>query len=874
MKSRKYTCQYGGSSTPVVIEKGEVARDNQGNLVKVSPYAPSHSESHLVTPFGIQKVPSGKGGVLTHNLESVLSDSQSQINAGDRDNNVKDEVIKITPAEARKIGESMGLKVNVSSSISPTKLFETLRTFRDAAAKKFTLSDKNKNQQGKAFESAQQVNAIQQRQLPSDDQLYDHVFSIQEGAKSMSNIDFDDTEHAKHGIYIKPSHRGRFTAYKERTGKTTEEALHSKDPHVRKMAQFAQNAKHWNHKQHGGLSIDGYKNDSDDRFNDYNIIPSNSITMENVDQPLMLYGDGGEVVYAEPGQDYVLPNSQSVLEIPIAQQGYNPVQEQQRYNQFFPKTLRDKVNAVKELYQKKYPKDKKGLATIDKYNEGHVLTEPDDFDGSTFARNFPRFDSDYQQYQQKLLSIPNDQVVEMVRSSKNPVSFMFSKFPDQFTKWDAIQLGRKVKADQEKYTFQQGGSPRKWYPADIADNKEWLSHHGTSSSHIGTKAAKELWPGNPTMVGAPGTYKTPVPDTLPEHTLAPVTVTAKRLSNTGSTGTGKKFVPSSKRTVEVVKPGIVGHNALDPYSLLPSPENEGPYPVLAVDKPTTSIPVSRLEAAINDLPTQIPDRGVDESDLTYTPIRQESPVPAENPFKIDKGQLLPETLMALDALNRQPGYLQHLYEPDLQLEKLNSTGTRQALVNTYRAANNNIQDPHTQIGRAQGVQQYTNLLNALSNLNSQYDNQNTAIENQQRQYNSQLHQNTDQFNMGQNDQYYQRDLASKEAQRQQLFTALNSAVAKTAQAKQEERNYNLFKSTYAPKYRVKRDGTLEFDSSSAPVQFDTDGIIATPVSNQGKRKTTTTLDKNGQIKETKIEQDELNMLNQLRRQKGLPLISL
>jgi hypothetical protein len=54
----------------------------------------------------------------------------------------------------------------------------------------------------------------------------------------------------KSGIHIKPSHEGRFTAYKERTGKTTEEALHSPDPHVRQMANFARNAKGFNHSKH------------------------------------------------------------------------------------------------------------------------------------------------------------------------------------------------------------------------------------------------------------------------------------------------------------------------------------------------------------------------------------------------------------------------------------------------------------------------------------------------------------------------------------------------------------------------------------------------------------------------------------------------
>lgn len=53
-------------------------------------------------------------------------------------------------------------------------------------------------------------------------------------------------------INIKKSHRGRFTAYKKRTGKTTEEALHSKNKHVRAMARFAKASRKWAKKSRGG----------------------------------------------------------------------------------------------------------------------------------------------------------------------------------------------------------------------------------------------------------------------------------------------------------------------------------------------------------------------------------------------------------------------------------------------------------------------------------------------------------------------------------------------------------------------------------------------------------------------------------------------
>lgn len=51
----------------------------------------------------------------------------------------------------------------------------------------------------------------------------------------------------KKPIMIKKANRGKFNALKKRTGKSTEELTHSKNPLTRKRAVFAQNAKKWNH---------------------------------------------------------------------------------------------------------------------------------------------------------------------------------------------------------------------------------------------------------------------------------------------------------------------------------------------------------------------------------------------------------------------------------------------------------------------------------------------------------------------------------------------------------------------------------------------------------------------------------------------------
>lgn len=51
---------------------------------------------------------------------------------------------------------------------------------------------------------------------------------------------------SEEGIHIDPENKGKFTATKKRTGKSTEELTHSKNPLTRKRANFAMMAKrHW-----------------------------------------------------------------------------------------------------------------------------------------------------------------------------------------------------------------------------------------------------------------------------------------------------------------------------------------------------------------------------------------------------------------------------------------------------------------------------------------------------------------------------------------------------------------------------------------------------------------------------------------------------
>lgn len=70
----------------------------------------------------------------------------------------------------------------------------------------------------------------------------------------------------------------------------------------------------------GGYSTQGYKSNSPDKNNPYNIIPSGDITMQGVNHPILGIDNTGFQQLMMPGQDYKFKGNK-VLEIPIKQSG-------------------------------------------------------------------------------------------------------------------------------------------------------------------------------------------------------------------------------------------------------------------------------------------------------------------------------------------------------------------------------------------------------------------------------------------------------------------------------------------------------------------------------------------------------------------------
>lgn len=82
--------------------------------------------------------------------------------------------------------------------------------------------------------------------MKKDDPTLDHDDMLTR--KKNKPVGHKSLEEGDSGIHIKKKNKGKFTATKKRTGKSTEELTHSKNPLTRRRAQFALNAAKWNHK--------------------------------------------------------------------------------------------------------------------------------------------------------------------------------------------------------------------------------------------------------------------------------------------------------------------------------------------------------------------------------------------------------------------------------------------------------------------------------------------------------------------------------------------------------------------------------------------------------------------------------------------------
>lgn len=177
-KLQKYF-QTGG--TAIVAEDKEWIKNNEGDIFKITD-APKHESTKLIDGDKVKKVKPGKGGVVIPNAESVISATHENRNSKDKLYTHKDAAIKLMPTEVKGIGAALNLPLKLQKKgISPGKLLDLLIEKRTKVIETYKdpLYDKN---------SLKRVNAINANKavlqaMPTEDELYDVVFDLQEQKK-------------------------------------------------------------------------------------------------------------------------------------------------------------------------------------------------------------------------------------------------------------------------------------------------------------------------------------------------------------------------------------------------------------------------------------------------------------------------------------------------------------------------------------------------------------------------------------------------------------------------------------------------------------------------------------------------------------------
>lgn len=287
--------QFGGNNA-VIIEDGELYKDNSGHLRKSNSF--NHEDEILLDKYGNEiVVPKGNGGEIV-NAQSVLSDSYEKVKDGTRDLTQKEKVVKFKPKESNELFQDILPNFKTKKNLSPSELVKTAIKFKESFKSKFEKEYAN----DKYSQKAKKLNLQQTPYIPTDEDLFEIVHNQQENKKDKSGLDFGD------------------------------------------KAQYGNIPVNLN-----GL----YEEDSPV------IVPSNDITMEGINENVLAY-DADTLEYLtemEPNMNYDFKNKgvSNVLEIPKAQQGradhYRQLlrEAQEKYKRYDDQYQNAKTPSAKKL---------------------------------------------------------------------------------------------------------------------------------------------------------------------------------------------------------------------------------------------------------------------------------------------------------------------------------------------------------------------------------------------------------------------------------------------------------------------------------------------------------------------------------------------
>lgn len=234
--------------------------------------------------------------------------------------------------------------------------------------------------------------------------------------------------------------------------------------------------------QYGGISTEGYRSNSPDRFNPYNIIPSGNISMQNVPHPVFGMDNMGTQQMMYPGGEYQFPG-QTVFELPMRRMGGKG--KYQQGGNTSPALTRGYVDSVFNANQ--------NLNWVNRYTHPDNYPKINNPDGSYSTHMMVSSDNMVyptivQGSDGKLIKLNPDDAYNYAQKTGT-----FIKFPDEK---DAIEFARngykagtQYKRDGARY--QQGGqfARKKYYRQDGGSVESQNAMNNTNTNADATAAA-------------------------------------------------------------------------------------------------------------------------------------------------------------------------------------------------------------------------------------------------------------------------------------------------------------------------------------------------------------------------------------------------
>lgn len=178
----KFKRQSGGQGSLVKMESKEVYKSPDGKIMRVSDDAPTHDDGVLLNGNNVSKATYNEGGIILP-AESVLSATHENRDEDDDSYGLIDEIIKIKPKELNQYANVLGFKnINNNKSVSPSKAFELLRSSKLKEANKL-LKPKRELFSDDYTKASVKANESIANTLPTDEDIYDMLFEIQESKK-------------------------------------------------------------------------------------------------------------------------------------------------------------------------------------------------------------------------------------------------------------------------------------------------------------------------------------------------------------------------------------------------------------------------------------------------------------------------------------------------------------------------------------------------------------------------------------------------------------------------------------------------------------------------------------------------------------------